>query len=357
MLPPRLLRRVVLGPAVVASTVLAFATLPVSALVAAFLSPRLPGRWRPLRVLWFLLALLVVESAALVVAFVLWVASGFGWALSSPRFQDAHHWLIRTYLAAVVRSATRVFNLRMEVEGLAEAVAAAREQGREHGPLLVLSRHAGPGDSFLLVHGLTAGRRRPRVVLKSFLQWAPCLDVVLNRVPSAFVGSGASRGAAVPRIGELAAGMGSDDALVIFPEGGNFTEGRRVRSIAKLEELGQHDRAERARLMRHVLSPRPGGVTAAFDAKPDADVLFVAHTGLEDLSGPVDLWRGIPLDAAIQVRVWRVPAEEIPTDEAGRVSWLDGWWRRVDTWIVERRGEAALPDAVRDDLAEHPVDP
>jgi hypothetical protein len=52
----------------------------------------------------------------------------------------------------------------------------------------VLSRHAGPGDSVLLVHELVTLGYRPRLVLKGSLQWAPLLDVILNRVPSSFVG-------------------------------------------------------------------------------------------------------------------------------------------------------------------------
>lgn len=356
MLPPTWIRRLVLAPAVVVLAFLAFTTMPLTAVVAAFVSPRLPGRWRPLRVLWFLLVMLAVEAVSVLACAVLWIASGFGWKLSSPRFQALHYLLMRLYLAAIVRTAIRVFSLRVEVHGLHEAASAAREQGRERAPLLVLSRHAGPGDSFLLVYGLTLLHRRPQVVLKAFLRWAPCLDVVLGRLPSVFVEPGEARASAVGGITTLASGLGDDDAMVLFPEGGNFSERRRMRSIAKLEELGEHDRAERARMMRHVLSPRPGGVAAALDASPQADVVFVAHTGLEDLSGPADLWRGVPLDTAIQVMVWRVPADEIPTDTAGRMSWLDGWWRRIDTWIVDQRGEQAVPDAVVEKLAEDAPD-
>ena len=35
--------------------------------------------------------------------------------------------------------------------------------------------------------------------------------------------------------------------------------------------------------MTHVLAPRPGGLLAALDAAPDADVVLVAHTGLDHL--------------------------------------------------------------------------
>jgi 1-acyl-sn-glycerol-3-phosphate acyltransferase len=356
VVPPRPVRRLVVAPTLVLLTFLTVTTLPLTAIVAAFLSPRLPGRWRGLRVLWLVLIWMLLESAVLIACLGLWVGSGFGWKLSEPRFQTAHEWLVREYLRALVRAARRALNLRFELEGLHEVWADASDEGRIHVPVLVLARHAGPGDSLLLVQGLTALRRHPRVVLKSTLQWAPALDVMLGRIPSQFVGPGAERGAAIEGIARLAAGLGADDGLVLFPEGGNFSEDRRVRSIAKLEELGQHGRAERARLMRYVLSPRPGGVLAALEAAPSADVVFVAHTGLEDLSGVVDLWRGLPMDASIKVRIWRVPADEIPTDELGRISWLDGWWYRIDRWILERRGEDAVPDAVIEQLTDDDAD-
>ena len=55
-------------------------------------------------------------------------------------------------------------------------------------PVIVLSRHAGPGDSLLLVHHLlTVYHRRPRVVMKAALQLDPGLDVVSNRVPNVFI--------------------------------------------------------------------------------------------------------------------------------------------------------------------------
>ena len=43
--------------------------------------------------------------------------------------------------------------------------------------------------------------------------------------------------------------------------------------------------------MTHVLAPRPGGVLAALEAAPDADVLMVAHTGLDHLVTVSDVWR------------------------------------------------------------------
>jgi hypothetical protein len=70
--------------------------------------------------------------------------------------------------------------------------------------------------------------------------------------------------------------------------------------------------AVRAEQMRHVLPPRTGGVTAALEAAPHADVVLVAHAGLEGLSTLADLWDGLPMDGAVRLCWWFVPAQEVP---------------------------------------------
>ena len=55
-------------------------------------------------------------------------------------------------------------------------------------PVIALSRHAGPGDSFLLVHQLlSVYQRRPRVVMKATLQLDPSVDIVGNRLPNVWI--------------------------------------------------------------------------------------------------------------------------------------------------------------------------
>ena len=54
--------------------------------------------------------------------------------------------------------------------------------------MLVCCRHAGPGDSFTLIHALMYWYdREPRVVLKDTLQWDPAIDVLLHRIPARFI--------------------------------------------------------------------------------------------------------------------------------------------------------------------------
>jgi hypothetical protein len=89
--------------------------------------------------------------------------------------------------------------------------------------------------------------------------------------------------------------------------------------------------------MVNVMAPRPGGVTAALQAAPDADAVFVAHTGLEHLVTVADLWRELPMDTEIRMHWWQVPADEVPRDDGAVPEWLYGWWERVDAWIGAHR--------------------
>jgi 1-acyl-sn-glycerol-3-phosphate acyltransferase len=138
-------------------------------------------------------------------------------------------------------------------------------------------------------------------------------------------------------IEELARGLDEDDAFVIFPEGGNFTPERRQRGIDRLRRLGLERMAERAEARTPVLAPRPGGFLAALDGAPDADVVLVAHTGLDHLLTIGDLWRELPMDKQIVMRWWQVPRDEIPADRDERIEWLFGWWERIDEWIADQR--------------------
>ena len=328
MLPPRWVRRVVLAPGVVLLTVGVLVTLPVLLVVAAVASPLLPGRWRALRVGWMVLLHLLIESAALVALLVLWVSSGFGARITSPRFERAHYDVVRAYLGAMYSEARRVLHVDVAVEGPEPSHLSGR-------PLLVFSRHAGPGDSFLLVHALLSWYdREPRIVLKDTLQWDPAVDVLLNRLPNRFIRPGGGGGTGP--VTELASDLEDDDALVIFPEGGNFTARRRARSIARLREKGLVEEAEKAERMRHVLAPRPGGVVAALAAARDADVVWVAHSGLDHLVSVADVWRALPMDTAVRMRWWQVPADDVPAGEAAQVEWLYEWWARIDGWIAEQ---------------------
>jgi len=331
-LPPPLVRRLVTVPLALAGLPVLVATLPVWIVTGVLTAPFLPGRWRALRLLWFGVVWFACEWAALATLAWLWLRSGFGRHLGEPRWQDAHYRLLRWMLDRVYLTARRVFRLR---------VVGTGEPLPRDVPLLVLCRHAGPGDSVLLVRTLMSlGRLRPRIVLKDALQLDPTVDVLLNRLPNRFITPRPAVADDVEAaIGELAAGAGPGDALIIFPEGGNFTEHRRSRAIERLRGMGHADEAAKAERMRNLMAPKPGGTLAAMAAAPDADVLLVAHEGLEDLSRVADLWRGLPMDDVVEARWWHVPSAELPraADRDAQVDWLFDWWGKLDGWVAAER--------------------
>jgi 1-acyl-sn-glycerol-3-phosphate acyltransferase len=250
----------------------------------------------------------------------------------------------------VVASARRTFGLDINYD-------QARPTDFDGVPVLVFCRHAGPGDSILLVEALVNRfDRRPRIVLKDTLQWDPGIDILLSRLPSRFIESRGRPGeAATQAIGQLAATMGLDDALVIFPEGSNYTEGRWKRAIQKLETGGLTHQAVRARTMLHVLPPKPGGVAAAIAAAPNAGIALVGHSGTEQMDSLADVWRGLKMDLSIATRVWRYPASAVPLDRPGLETWLYDRWAEMNEWIAGTQSGKAQNEKAQN--AEHPEHP
>lgn len=344
-LPPKWVRRIFLAPLIPIGVVLLVLVAPIGIIAAVFIFRYVPYLRRPLRILWFIFLYLVIEAVALIVMFFLWIGSGFGWKIGSPRFQEIHYELLGWMLRRVVHSATFAFKVGFAQDGPRPATVGSERRR----PAMVLSRHAGPGDSILLMNALVNDfHRRPRIVLKEFLQWDPAVDVMLNRLPVAFVPVGRKGGEVLlDAIRDLARTLGPDDAFVIFPEGGNFSERRRLRAIAKLIEMGRVDLAERAEALERTLPPRSTGVkTALAVAPPDTEVFLVGHAGLEALDTASDIWRAMPFGTTVLVRTWHVPAEKIPGPD-DQEAWLFDLWTEIDDWIqsnLSERGEWLFDD-------------
>jgi 1-acyl-sn-glycerol-3-phosphate acyltransferase len=328
----RVVRRLVVAPAVVLLVLLLWVTLPLWLIAAAALSPLLPGHWRALRLAWISVVYLTMEALLLLVLLGMWLASGFGRWIRTAYWEGIHYDLVQGVTWVLFREAKRVLGLTIVTDGPAPDAYPGR-------PLLVACRHAGPGDSFMLIHALMHWYdREPRVVLKDTLAWDPAIDVILHRIPAKFISPNPDASEDLEsQIAMLARGLDDNDAFVIFPEGGNFTAARRDRAIARLRKLGMVRMAKRAEAMTHVLAPRPGGFIAALDAAPDADVVLVAHTGLDHMLTARDVWRELPMDKQLVMRWWQVPREEIPAGREERIDWLFGWWERIDLWINQNR--------------------
>ena len=354
-------RRSVTIPALVLCAVLAAVILPI---IGAFTIVGAPwsgaqdpdrhgygGRRRALRLAAFTGVYLAAECYGLIWATALWMRKVIHWRMSADEYQHANYALLARMLGWLYAAGESLSGLRIlppvepgvlrSTEPTATPAISIATVAPElpTGPLLVLSRHGGPGDSFLLVHALLVhGHRKPRIVLKDTLAFNPLIDVVLGRVPHCFIRPDPDNGERVAaEIGRLAEGMRPGDALLVFPEGGNFTPHRRIRAIDRLRRRGLRESANRAQRLRYVLPPRPAGVFAAIDAMPGADVVFVAHTGLDHMQSFADVWHGIPLAEPVEVTWWTVSARQVPRETEDRMRWLQDNWDKVDEWIGRHR--------------------
>lgn len=159
----------------------------------------------------------------------------------------------------------------------------------------------------------------------------PGFDLIYARTGSVFIARD-NGPEARSRVAGLGNGADSRTALVIFPEGRLFRPDRRERSLARLRERDP-DRARDLAGTTHVVPPRPGGVCALLDACPDADVVVIAHSGLDHYPTFRALARSAPLRYPVRVTAWRVAAADIPTGDDKRTAWLDDQWCRVDALI------------------------
>ena len=229
--PPTLVRRLVVAPLVLALEVALIVASPLLALIAILLAP-LAGGSRPLRALAIAVDFAARHAATTLACLGLW--------LTRRHDREAHYDLMRWFVGGVYRTMVRIARVEVRVTDSDDVVAALDAAER---PAVVLARHAGEGDSLLVLHALLCRhRRRPRLVLHEALRFDPVIDVLGRRLPNRFVD---------PRGGdtevEIAAMSGDLDpgsAVLIFPEGANFTPERRRRGIERLEEAG-HERGGR----------------------------------------------------------------------------------------------------------------
>ncbi len=299
----------------------------------------LTGRPQPAVVTRLIVTYFAHELGALVACGALWLAAGAGWRINGPRSQRLHWRLVRWFFGGLAASGHSALEIDVRPDPSPEAVRALESDE----PLIVLSRHAGPGDTIFIVDELLSRfDRRPSVVFKESLTLDPSVDLLAHRLPQAMLDT-SDREACEARIAELTAELGPRGTLLLFPEGGNFTPQRRRSALQHLWRKGRRRSAQRAEDMPHVLPPQPGGTLAALRAGGDTDVVFAAHTGLGLAAYPAQFWRDMPIGRTLHTRMWLVPASDVPAGDEERVDWLYDWWKRIDDWIAEQpiRGDEA----------------
>lgn len=325
-----LARRVLGTPALVLITVLTLVVLPVVAILQVFslLGHVLgrPPRFRALRVTAFAALYTIGECVCLLACAALWLRSPLPGRRDPVRWERRHVRLLQALLGLLSRGAATLFAFRLRLE-------SPRGESLDHErPLIVLGRHAGPGASFVLVQVLLAQYGRvPRIVLKRRLRLDPALDVLLTRIGCAFLG----RGDSTQAVADLAARLKTRDALLIYPEGSDWTPTRHRMAVTRLRLRGLRARADAAAARPNVLPPRPGGTFAALTAAPSAQVAVFMHTGHDDLLELGALWRALPLRRELHMVWWNEPRPDL-ADEAACGRWLDAEWSEIDAWVSEQ---------------------
>lgn len=321
----RWIRRAITIPGFALAGVLTTAALPLALPLVAAYDALSRNRWSGTRSLLGLVHYFLCEAVGLIASGLLAVAGAF-----AP--ERALEWNFRLqclWARALFAGARRLFGLKLTVAGLGSVAA---------GPALLLMRHASVVDTLLpaVVVSSRTGLRL-RYVMKRELLWDPCLDVVGQRLPNAFVrrGQGGSP-QEIARVRDLARDLGPRDGVLLYPEGTRFTPRKRSAALARLAETADPKLVERARSLQHLLPPRLGGVLALLETAPGTDVVFCAHTGLEGLRTLNDLWNGALVGRSVEVEFWRVPAASIPTGLDARVAWIYDQWSRVDAWLDAR---------------------
>jgi 1-acyl-sn-glycerol-3-phosphate acyltransferase len=282
-------------------------------------------RRRLVRIAVMGIAYIAVELLALIALAVVWACSPF-----RPRswYDSFNLRILAAALSAILGAGRVLVGFRVVVQDPPSLVPFDSNE-----PVIVLARHGGIGDSYALVWLLASRyQRRPRLVAKEILQWEPLLDVALNRLGACFLPSKAAPGTDLAsRIETLASDLVAGDALLLFPEGANWTPRRRSRAIARLRADRKHEAGRQAQLMENVLPARPAGVFACLQARPDVAVVVFAHTGLDKITTAGGVWQAIPFPIPMTVKWW--PTVQAPSDQQEWLRWLSTEWAIVDEWI------------------------
>lgn len=234
--------------------------------------------------------------------------------------------LMQDVLTSVYAAARRF----LDVEVVLDSASATAESIPREEPVIVLSRHCGPGDSVLVAWLLVIQYRlQVRIVLKAVLQSDPVLDWAGKLGCLCFL----SRGDRARRqIRGLAESLVGGQAMLLFPEGANFSWPRWRKAITELRSTRGFRAARRALRQSHTLPARSGGVASAVAGAPNANMLVVTHNGF-CADGRARPWWQLPIHRQLLIRTVVIPAVRVPPP-ARMGPWLDRTWTQVDAWVA-----------------------
>jgi 1-acyl-sn-glycerol-3-phosphate acyltransferase len=328
-LPPPMIRRPISLTVVTLTLLIAvgLSLIVIPVLLVADLVTRTPLRRS--RMWCLIVGVLAVEFTAAIAGIVMiaWHAGRVDGDAAQRRLHRLEQW----WAARHAGNFRRFAGLRWLVENPDEL---------EHADAIVVSRHASHADALLpLILFGNLGGHRLLYTLKEELQWAPAMDIVGNRLPNVFVDRTPGPDSPLEdRIEALAGRVDPDHVAVIFPEGTFFTPERLDRAAVRIAET-RPDLEAAARSLRHLLPPRPAGTFSLLRGAPTADLVLVAHVGMEAFGDLAAIRANLPLHEPVRVRLWRIPRHDIPTAEDDFTTWLLDRWIEVDRWIETRTGE------------------
>ena len=281
------------------------------------------------RVTLFLLQYGLNDSIEILLAPIYWIAAGFGSRLDQPTSIARHERLQHWSVDVLARRAEQLLGLRVDIDP--DSAAALTP-----GPVIVLCRHVNIVDASLPTLLYQRLGYRTRGVIMAELLADPGFDLIYARTGSVFIPRD-NGPEAIDMVRTLGQCVDSTTAVVIFPEGRLFRPDSLERAKTRLA-LENPERAARLDSLSHVLPPRPGGVLALIDSVP-ADVVIIAHTGLDQYSTFAQLAKAVPLRSPIHVTARRVPRDQIPDGNAERIEWLDKEWLLIDEWVARQARE------------------
>lgn len=278
--------------------------------------------WFLLNEIWVLLALLGV-----------WLFTGGPFGKGSMRRRRAIYWLRPAWLEAQFAGFRLLFGIKFEIEG--REVASP-------GPVLIMIRHASIIDNTLpdlqIAKPLGMGLR---YVVKRELEAIPLIDIGGRWTTTNYLQrASGDAGAEIAKLRQLAQNVGPAEGVLIYPEGTRATAKKLARAKEIIREK-QPDIWPLAEQMVNLLPPRLGGPLALLEEGAEMDVVFFAHVGFDGFEYISDIWHGGLVGATVRMKLWRVPASEIPRDggERALTEWLYGHWLEMDRWVGEQLAE------------------
>jgi 1-acyl-sn-glycerol-3-phosphate acyltransferase len=316
-------RRAVTIPMWLTLAVILPVTLPLVVPILALYDIVTGNRLSATRTMLFFTLFFVLESIGLCIAFWIWVRHLFG--LDGRDYEMANRRLQRWWAKGLFWGPLRIFSAEVTIEGL--------EHLENRRPSVVLSRHASTLDTMLPL-AVVRQLKLFRYVIKAELLADPALDYCAQRFPNVFVNRGSDDPEfEVRKVVALGTELEENTAVVVDPGGTRFSAEKRERLPEKFADNPKMLAITES--LTHTLPPlREGGVRLV-ETTPDADVVFVAHRGVDDAAAMSDLIKGGMTEAQLEICIWRYPADEVPRTTEAVEDFLVENWKRIDRFVAD----------------------